>query len=178
MPLRRKTFTLLLLAGCAGGAPDPVAPVEQRSALVVARPEVTLPPAPVKLLPLDVRLRRVAAGVGVPVTDAVFDAARKQRLALGGHDFVNRTAPDLQWNSQRMSTWITVMLPVCKDTRVRSNLGDWAQGGVDKFAQGALGRPSTADDLSDLSATRAISGDDGWVATCLALVSSAEVLLQ
>ncbi len=47
MPLRWKTFTLLLLAGCAGGAPDPVAPVDQRSALVVERQKVTLPPAPV-----------------------------------------------------------------------------------------------------------------------------------
>jgi hypothetical protein len=142
------------------------------------RPKVTLPSAPVKLLPFDVRVRRTAAATGVPVDDAVFDAARAQRLALGAHDFTNGTAPDLQWNAQRMATWIAAMLPVCRDPRVRSYLGDWRQGGVAKFVQGAFGRASTDDDLADLSAALAVSGDDGWVATCLSLVSSAEMVLQ
>lgn len=163
-------LTLTLLAG--GGQSAWAAPQ------VVDRPNVTLPPAPVKLLPFDARLRRVAAAVGVPVDDRVFDGAREQRLALGAHDFVNGTAPDLQWNAQRMATWITAMLPVCRDARVRSYVGDWKQGGLDKFVQGAFGRASTADDLADLSAALAISGDDGWVAACLSLVTSAEMVLQ
>lgn len=144
----------------------------------VARPQVTLPPAALKLLPFDVRLRRVAAAVGVAVDDPVFDAARAQRLALGAHDFLNGTAPDLRWNSQRMAAWTTVMLPVCRDARARSHLGEWKQGGVQKFVEAAFGRASTDDDLADLTAALAITGDDGWVATCLSLVSAAEVLLQ
>lgn len=176
--LRAPALCWLVLASCTGVAPEPVTPVETRAAAVVERPRVTLPPAALKLLPFDVRLARVAAAVNLQPGDAVFDAARAQRLALGGHDFVNRTAPDLQWNAQRMATWVTVMLPVCKDARVRAHLGDWARGGVGKFAEGALGRAASADDLADLAPALALPGDDGWVTACLALVSSAEVVLQ
>lgn len=142
------------------------------------RPSVTLPLAPLKLQPFEVRLRRTATAVGVPVDDKVFDAARAQRLALGAHDFANGVSPDLEWNSQRMSTWIAVMLPVCRDTRVRSYLGTWKQGGMEKFAQGAFGRASTDEDLADLSTALAVAGDEGWVSTCLTLLSSAEMVLQ
>lgn len=184
-------LTLLLFAGCVGtvsdfpGRYDPSDtsdPSDQSDQsdpdVIVDRQKVTLPLAPLKLLPFDVRLRRTAVAVGIPENDPVFDGARGQRLALGAHDFANGTAPDLQWNSQRMSGWIAAMLPVCRDTRVRTRFGTWKQGGVDMFAQSAFGRASTDDDLSDLSAVLAVTGDDGWVATCLALVSSAEMVLQ
>jgi hypothetical protein len=154
--------------GSGGGGPEQM----------IERPSVTLPSAHLKLLPFDVRLRRVADAVGVPLDDKVFDTAQKNRLALGAHDFANGTAPDLIWNSQRMATWMEAMLPVCRDTRVRSKLGDWKQGGVEKFVQAALGRASTADDLDALSSALAVTGDDGWVLTCVTLASSAEVLLQ
>lgn len=176
--------TLLVFAGCVGtvselpvAPPGPVEPVEP-APVTVERPKVVLPPAQLKLLPFDVRLSRTAAAVGLPVGDALFDAARAQRLALGAHDFSNGTSPDLSWNAQRMATWVEVMLPVCKDTRVRSQLGAFEQGGIEKFATAGWGRPATADDLADLSATLAVPGDDGWVATCLALVSSTELLVQ
>jgi hypothetical protein len=175
--MRSAPLLALLLAGC-GSEPDAAGPLTQRAPERVARPQVRLPLAPLKLLPFDVRLQRIAPAVGLAASDRVFDAARAERLALGAHDFVNGTVPDLHWNSQRMATWIAVMVPVCRDSRVRAYLGDWKQGGVEKFMAGALGRASTADDLADLSAALAVSGDDGWIATCLTLVSSAEVLLQ
>jgi hypothetical protein len=190
-------LAVLLLAGCIGTASEMSRSMDQAAARgdggqkpsdpsnpsnpsseAVDRPTVTLPPTPLKLLPFDVRLRRVADAVGVPVNDKVFDAARGERLALGAHDFANGTVPDATWNSQRMATWMTAMLPVCRDTRVRTYLGDWKKGGVEKFVQGAFGRAYAANDLDDLSAVTALTGDDGWVVTCLSLVSSAEVLLQ
>lgn len=197
--VRLLPLTLLLLAGCIGTAsemsrsadqaavggdggqkpPNPTPnPNPNQNPEAVDRPAVTLPLAPLKLLPFDVRLRRVADAVGVPVNDKVFDAAREERLALGAHDFANGTVPDATWNSQRMASWMTAMLPVCRDSRVRTNLGDWKKGGVEKFVQGAFGRAYAANDLEDLSAVTALTGDDGWVVTCLSLVSSAEVLLQ
>lgn len=142
------------------------------------RPVVVLPTAQVKLLPFDVRLRRIADGVGIAVSDKVFDTARASKFALGAHDFANGTSPDLSWNTQRMSVWIEAMLPVCRDSRVKTKLGDWKQGGVDKFIQSAFGRAAVAGDTDDLAPVLAISGDDGWLLGCLALVSSAEVLLQ
>jgi hypothetical protein len=176
--MRSAPATWLLVAVCVVTPAGPASGLEPTGSATGGRPQVKLPPASLKLLPLEVRLRRIAAGVGVPADDAVFDAARAQRLALGAHDFVNGTAPDLQWNSQRMAVWTAVILPVCRDSRVRTYLGDWRQGGVARFAEGAFGRASTADDLADLAAVLALAGDDGWVATCLALASSAEVLLQ
>ena len=170
--------SVLLFAGCEGFASDFPRTSGSAPEKVIERPSVTLPSAQLKLLPFDVRLRRIADAVGVSVDDKVFDVAKKNRLALGAHDFANGTAPDLKWNSQRMASWMEAMLPVCRDSRVRSNLGDWKQGGVEKFIQSAFGRPSTADDLDDLSAPLAVAGDDGWVLTCLTLGSSAEAMLQ
>ncbi|MBL8949360.1 MAG: hypothetical protein JNK82_01190 [Myxococcaceae bacterium] len=155
----------------------PVTPVEPE-VVIVDRPKVTLPPAPLKLLPFETRLARTAAAVGVPVTDALFDAARAKRLDLGAHDFANGTAPDLQWNAQRMSLWVEVMLPVCRDARVRSHLGSLDRAGVQKFAAAGWGRDVADEDLADLATTLAIPGNDGWVASCLVLVSSAELLVQ
>jgi hypothetical protein len=168
----------LLVTGCVEAEPNPTPPLKQSASAVIARPQVTLPLPPLKLLPFEVRLARIAAALGLPASDRAFDAARAERLALGAHDFVNGTVPDLHWNSQRMAAWVQAMLPVCRDARVRAYLGDWKQGGLEKFVTGAFGRAATPDDLTDLSAGLAVSGDDGWVTTCLALVSSAEVLLQ
>ncbi len=182
--------SLLLLfvcsAACVGTVSEPTAPAPplapvtpvEPAPIVVERPKVTLPVTPVKLLPFDVRLSRTAAAVGVPVTDPLFDAARAKRLELGAHDFANGTAPDLQWNAQRMAVWVEAMLPVCRDSRVRSHLGALDQAGVQKFAAAGWGRDATAADLADLAGPLAVAGDDGWVATCLVLVSSAELLLQ
>lgn len=182
--MRTALFSFLLFSGCVGTVSDAAAPpveprpIEPPAPVVVARPEVVLPAAQLKLLPFEVRLARTAAAVGVPVTDALFNAARTQRLSLGAHDFANGTSPDLSWNAQRMATWVEVMLPVCRDARVRSHLGAWDQGGVEKFAAAGWGRASTAEDLADLSGTLALPGDEGWVSTCLALVSSTELLVQ
>lgn len=187
MPVLRPALLWLLFSGCMGMASDfQTMPGPGGgggaggggSLEEVDRPTVTLPLSPLKLLPFDVRLRRTATAVGVPMEDPVFDTARSQRLALGGHDFANGSAPDLEWNSQRMYAWVAAMLPVCRDARLRSYFGTWKEGGVEKFTQGAFGRASTADDLDDLSGTLAVSGDNGWVATCLSLTSSAELLLQ
>jgi len=179
----RSTLLLAVCSACVGEVSEvakpeaPVTPVEP-APVVVDRPKVTLPSAPLKLLPFDVRLARTAAAVGVPLTDALFDAARAKRLELGAHDFANGTAPDLQWNAQRMAVWVEVMLPVCRDARVRSHLGALDLAGVQKFAAAGWGRDATATDLADLNGTLGIAGDDGWVATCLVLVSSAELLVQ
>jgi len=180
------SLAALLLAGCVGTASElPTGGNDDNGSGgggggggIAGRPEVVLPASSPRLLPFDVRLKRVASAVGVSVDDAVFDAARTRRLSLGAHDFANGTSPDLQWNSQRIAVWIEAMLPVCGDTRVRSSFNSWASGGVEKFTQSALGRPSTAGDLDDLSAPLAVSGDAGWVATCLALMSSAEMVYQ
>lgn len=184
--VRAFLFLCVALAGCEGAisplAPAPTSPspdpLPTPDPVVVERPTVTLPAAGLKLLPFEVRLSRTAAAVGLSPSDPVFDAVRAERLALGAHDFANGVSPDLTWNAQRMATWAQVMLPVCNDSRVRANLGAWETGGVEKFASAGWGRASTAEDLSDLSGTLALTGDEGWVSTCLALTSSTELLVQ
>lgn len=156
----------------------PSSPASPLPPVVVERPDVTLPAPQLKLLPFDVRLRKVAAAVGVPVADPLFDAVRAQRLQLGGHDFANGVAPDLAWNAQRMALWLEVMVPVCADARVRTHFGEWRAQGLEKFAVEAWGRPVTQADKDDLAPTLAIAGDTGWRATCAALLSSVELLAQ
>lgn len=107
------TALLLLGASCegmatlVGGQPEPVsaptpsapmaaAPVVPPTVLPAPeRPEVLLPVERLQLLPFEVRLKRLAAAVELPVTDAVFNTLRSRATDLGAHDFANGVAPDL-----------------------------------------------------------------------------------
>jgi hypothetical protein len=190
MVFRSSLLALALLSGCeaevsaptpaapAAVAPSPMAPREAPVTVLPAPPRssVELPPERLQLLPFDVRLQRVAASVGLPVADPVFDALRSRATDLGAHDFANGVAPDLAWTGRRLSVWIEGLAPVCTDSRVRTRFADWAAS-MPRFALEAWGRPSTPEDVAELvTSGGSLSAADAWRANCLVLLSGVELL--
>jgi len=159
-------------AGMAPTTPPEVPPI-----IVPApeRPEVLLPAERLQLLPFDVRLKRLAAAVELPVSDAVFNSLRGRATDLGAHDFANGVAPDLAWTARRIATWVEGVLPVCADSRVRSRYANWSSS-LDAFALEAWGRAATSDDRADLVPAQGLTDAEAWRATCVSLLSSAELL--
>jgi hypothetical protein len=155
----------------------PTAPMEAPPIVLPApeRPEVMLPAERLQLLPFEVRLKRLAAAVEVPVTDAVFNGLRSRATDLGAHDFANGVAPDLAWTARRIATWVEGLLPVCADARVRSRYANWSTS-LDAFALKAWGRAATSEDRADVVPAQGITDAEAWRATCVSLLSSVELL--
>jgi hypothetical protein len=136
---------------------------------------VELPPERLKLLPFEVRMKRLAAAVDLPVTDAVFGTLRGRATDLGAHDYANGVAPDLSWTGRRMAVWIEGVVPVCADNRVRNKYPDWAAS-MDDFALRAWGRHATPEDAADVVTPQGLGANETWRANCVALLSSVELL--
>jgi pyruvate/2-oxoglutarate dehydrogenase complex dihydrolipoamide acyltransferase (E2) component len=160
------------------GTPPPAAPPPASTPTARA----FAPPAErVALLPLQVRVNRVAAVAGVTPGDPMLADVVARRLDLGAHDFGANVAPDLSWSAQRMSTWTQALFKVCDDPRMRSRYPDWRGANLERFARAAWGRAATTADAEAIAAIAADTGgtaDAQWRATCLALLSSAELVLQ
>lgn len=139
------------------------------------RPEVLLPVERLQLLPFEVRMKRLAAAVELPANDAVFSSLRTRATDLGAHDFANGVAPDLAWTAGRIATWVEGVLPVCADARVRSRYANWSTS-LDAFSLKAWGRTATTDDRADVVPAQGLTDAEAWRATCVSLLSSAELL--
>jgi hypothetical protein len=102
-----------------GGNPPPRTPTPPPSAPTgpVAGFQV---PKSVKLLPFSVRMSRIASVTGVPVTDAVYDTLRENRLLLGDHDYANAKPPQESWSAARLTTWVESVRPVCQAPAVQT----------------------------------------------------------
>jgi hypothetical protein len=157
-------------------APMAAAPVVPPAVLPAPeRPEVLLPVERLQLLPFEVRMKRLAAAVELPANDTVFSTLRARATDLGAHDFANGVAPDLAWTAGRIATWVEGVLPVCADARVRSRYASWSTS-LDAFALKAWGRASTNDDRADVVPAQGLTDAEAWRATCVSLLSSAELL--
>jgi hypothetical protein len=134
-----------------------------------------------QLLPFGVRLRRLAAVVGVPETDAVFELVRQNRTGLGDHDFANGQQPDRLWTANRMSLWVRSLKPVCASAAFKAKYPS-LPGSLGALVEAAYGRAATADDRAAIDeALAAASGlDEGTrnQTICLAILSAAEFVIQ
>jgi hypothetical protein len=153
-------------------SPDSVGPTPAPPS---GRPEVELPVERLQLLPFEVRMKRLAAAVELPVNDGVFSALRARATDLGAHDFANSVAPDLAWTAARIATWVEGLLPVCADARVRSRYANWSTS-LSGFALRAWGRAATSEDRAEVVAAQGLSDAEAWRVTCVSLLSSAELL--
>jgi len=173
-----------VLSGCLGDieilrrGEEPSAPEEKSSegddsfALAVEQPQ---------LLPFNVRLGRLAAVVGVPTTDPVFELVRRNRTSLGDHDFANGQQPDRLWTASRMSLWVRSVKPVCASKAMRDRYPKLPED-LGALIENAFGRPATDEDraiVNDALAT-ATELDEAtrYQTACLALLSSAEFVVQ
>jgi hypothetical protein len=165
-----------VVAAPTPSAPMAAAPVVPPTILPAPeRAQVLLPVERLQLLPFEVRMKRLAAAVELPANDAVFAALRARATDLGAHDFANGVAPDLAWTAGRIATWVEAVLPVCADARVRSRYANWSTS-LGAFALKAWGRAATNDDRAELVPAQGLTDAEAWRATCVSLLSSAELL--
>lgn len=187
----RVAITLVGLLGCtgviAGPGSDDSPPDGSESPRSPRTPELGDPrafdarPEAVELLPFETRLQRVADVVGLPTDDAVFGEMHARRLELGGHDYGAGVAPDLSWSARRLVSWARAVLPVCASPAMRERYPDFREG-IEDFTLAAYGRRAEAADreaLEDAIASAAGLEDDArYRATCVALLSSSELVVR
>ena len=134
----------------------------------------------VELLPYNVRLSRVAGVLGVTTDDPALSEMRERHLELGDHDFASGVRPNLTWTSSRMSSWVAALMPACKSEAMRT-LYPALPANVDDLMAAAYGRPATPEDLTAVDEALAdvpLDDEERYMATCLAILSSAEFVAR
>ena len=151
-----------------GGTDEPVGPAFE------------LPRDRLLLLPFDVRMNKLAAVVGAPLDDPMFDALWEKRYELGDHDYARGTAPDLGWSASRMTVWLRALRPVCASEAMRARYPS-LRDGLDDFVLAAYGRRATDADLAQYDAAvsgAALDPETERNTMCLAMLSAAEMVAQ
>lgn len=132
------------------------------------------------LLPLDMRLRRLADALGVSVDDPLLDAARDARIALGGYDHAQGVLPDGLWIASRVASWVRVLRPICGSDAMRARYPALPDA-LPSLIRAAWGRSAQPEDLADFETELAAAGLDAaaqYEAICLAVFSAAEFVYQ
>lgn len=153
--------------------PDTAGPAAEPAAV---GPAFVLVRDQVRILPFSIRFQRLAAVVGRPTTDAIFDAVRANRIDLGDHDFANGIRPDPAWTAARISLWASALRPVCATDAVRRRFGS-LPAGLDALVLAAYGRRAVPEDKSAIDeALVGLPMDEvqRHRAVCLAVLSSLE----
>jgi hypothetical protein len=134
-----------------------------------------------QLLPFNVRFSRLAAVVGVPATDPIFDLVRKNRTSLGDHDFANGQQPDRLWSSSRMALWVRSLKPVCASEAMKTRYPA-LPADLPALIENAFGRPANDEDRAMVGDALADAAElpeaTRYQIACLAVLSSAEFVVQ
>lgn len=183
MRLSLLIITGLCLAGCNGAigdAPESHLPAEvPRDPQDINLPGYTQNVQQVRLLPFSIRLAKVSAVVGKPVSDAMFDDLNRRRYQLGDYDFANGIVADNQWSASRMSNWIASLKPVCASADMTQRYPDIAGRDLDGFYRAATGRTLTQEEHAAFAEVVAdLDDEDRHTTTCLAVLSSLEFVAQ
>jgi hypothetical protein len=132
------------------------------------------------LLPIDMRLRRLAGALGLPVDDALFDGVRSARIALGGYDHAQGVLPDGLWIASRMASWVRVLRPICGSAPMRERYPALPEAlpGLIRAAWGRAAQPQDLADFEEELAASTLADADQYEALCLAVFSAAEFVYQ
>ena len=131
------------------------------------------------LLPVDMRVRRLAGALGLPVSDPLFDGVRSARIALGGYDHAQGVLPDGLWIASRMTAWVRVLQPICGSDAMRTRYPALPEA-LPELLRAAWGRPAEAADLADFEPLFAAGTEAAtqYETACLAVFSAAEFVYQ
>jgi hypothetical protein len=172
-----------LLAACTGdieilghrdeaSADPPATTANEAFDLAVEQPQ---------LLPFNVRLGRLAAVVGVPTSDPIFELVRRNRTSLGDHDFANGQQPDRLWTASRMSLWVRSIKPICAAKAMHDRYPS-LPADLGALIENAFGRPANDEDRAivteALAAASELDEATRYQTACMALLSSAEFVVQ
>lgn len=153
--------------GGTGSTPAATAPFGVR----VGQPE---------LLPFDVRVRRVANVLAVPVTNPMFSDMQTRRVQLGDYDHAKGALPDNLWLARRLSTWADALTPVCASAEMKA-LFPALPADVGKLIKAAWGREASAEELAEINAAvtgAALPEAESYEATCMTVFTAAEFVFR
>jgi hypothetical protein len=170
-----RALSALLLVALAGGCSSELGTIDPDD-----RPAFESGRSQVELLPYNIRLSRVAAVLGVTTDDPALAEMRERHLELGDHDFASGVRPNLTWTSSRMTAWVAALMPVCQSEAMRA-LHPSLPAGAAALMEAAYGRPVTPDDQAAIDEGLAdvpIDDEERYMATCLAILSSAEFVAK
>jgi hypothetical protein len=190
---RHATLAVLTLAaalgsvGCVGeignqtdqpGAGGPAIPGGDTEKKPQGDPAFELPHEQPQLLPFWVRLSRVASVLGVTTEDALLSDLRANRLNLGDYNHGEGVQPNRMWTPARMALWAKSLKIVCSSDKMKE-LYPTLPGDADKLIEKAWGRSASQDELQAIEGSiGSLDGDAKYQATCLAVLSAAEFVVQ
>lgn len=180
---RALLFIALTAAACHGRIGDTEGSADGDSNVDPSEfePAFALPDQQPQLLPFWVRLERVAAIVGKPTNDPIFAVLLQNRLGLGDYDYASGVKPDRLWSPTRMALWGKSLKPVCASEAMQSAYPGLATNktGAIAMASEAWGRSVEASELDlDAPSLQALAEGPRYEAVCLAIFSSAELVIQ
>lgn len=134
-----------------------------------------------ELLPFDVRVRRIANVLKVPVTSPMFADIMAKNVQLGDYDHAAGALPDNLWLARRIATWADGLTPVCNSTEMKA-LFPALPDNVPQLIKAAWGRNATDEEVAEIKAavTEAALPDpaQSYEATCMAVFSAAEFVFR
>jgi hypothetical protein len=168
--------------GDGSGGPAPVTPgPDQPTTPAAEKPRSFAVPQPFPvLLPFDVRMARLSAVVGLPLTDPAFELLNKNATQLGDYDFADGLEPDNTWTAFKISLWVRSLKPVCASPAMLARYPSLPES-MGPLIEAAYGRAMTEQDTADVNAALAglaLAGESRTMTSCLAILSSLEFLAQ
>lgn len=138
-----------------------------------------VPAENIQILPFSVRLQKVAAVVGVPVSDPLMNSLRDNRVSLGDYDFANSRQPDKTWTALKVADWVRAIKPICASSQMRARYSALPEK-LPQFIEAAYGRSATPDDTAAVtsSAMGLMADASRYDTICLAMLSSLEFVAQ
>ncbi len=173
----------LLAAACHGRIGDNEGSTDPDDGVVDPNefePAFALPDQQPQLLPFWVRLERVSVVVGVPSSDPIFETLLQNRLGLSDYDYASGVKPDRLWSPARMSLWAKSLKPVCASEAMHTAYPKLTESSdAVAMASAAWGRKVEASELGlDAASLAALEEGPRYEAVCLAILSSAELVIQ
>ncbi len=159
------------------GPSSPTSPIPPSGSPVAG---FEVPHTGVKLLAFSIRLDRIAATTGLPLTDPAYAALRENRLLLGDHDYANAKPPQESWSAARLVTWVESVRPICRSPAVLAKLSPMPAK-LPSLIEAAYGRSALPDEtgaLTEASAGLSLPPAKLVETTCVSVLSSLEFVAQ
>lgn len=133
-----------------------------------------------ELLPFDVRVRRVANALSVPVTNPMFADMTSKNVQLGDYDHAHGALPDNLWLARRLATWADSLTAVCGSPEMKALFPALPEN-APQLIKAAWGRTPLAEETAEVNtmvAEAALPATESYEATCMSIFTAAEFVFR
>jgi hypothetical protein len=134
-----------------------------------------------ELLPFDVRVRRIANALKVPVTNPMFADIMAKNIQLGDYDHAAGALPDNLWLARRISTWADGLTAVCGSSEMKALFPALPEN-VPQLIKAAWGRSASDEEVAEIETAVAEAAlpdpARSYEATCMTVFTAAEFVFR